>query len=146
MLDFPLTPSAASAVPPAVGAAYRIVQEALTNAVRHAGPDVRTVATVRTVPHLWAEGEALSVTVTDDGPPLTHVPAQRRGGAPADPAAPTRDESAPTGLRAAGATGAAGRPGAGGGAQRRGGSAGAGPGPWRRYERRQARHGRPGFR
>ncbi|MFF1809122.1 sensor histidine kinase [Streptomyces sp. NPDC058251] len=49
-------------VPSAVGAAaYRIVQEALTNAVRHAGPDV----TVRVA--LRAEGWALRVTVTDDG-------------------------------------------------------------------------------
>ncbi|WP_406508724.1 sensor histidine kinase [Streptomyces sp. NBC_00212] len=49
-------------VPPAVGAAaYRIVQESLTNAVRHAGPDV--TARVR----VEAAGEALRVTVTDDG-------------------------------------------------------------------------------
>ncbi|WP_374064366.1 sensor histidine kinase [Streptomyces himalayensis] len=48
--------------PPAVGAAaYRIVQEALTNAVRHAGSDV----TVRVGLHT-AEG-ALHVEVTDDG-------------------------------------------------------------------------------
>ncbi|MEU3961223.1 histidine kinase [Streptomyces buecherae] len=128
-LDFPLTPSAASAVPPAVGAAaYRIVQEAFTNAVRHAGPDVRTVATVRKVPHPWAEGEALSVTVTDDGPPSVRVPGQRRGGAPADPVAPAR-ESAPSGRRTAGAAGAARRPGAGGAAQVRGASAGAGSEP-----------------
>ncbi|MFF5715604.1 histidine kinase [Streptomyces buecherae] len=128
-LDFPLTPSAASAVPPAVGAAaYRIVQEALTNAVRHAGPDVRTVATVRKVPHPWADGEALSVTVTDDGPPLTRVPGQRRGGAPADPAVPAR-ESAPSGRRAAGAVSATGRPSTGGTAQGHGAPAGAGPGP-----------------
>ncbi|MFI2028949.1 histidine kinase [Streptomyces buecherae] len=129
-LDFPLTPSAASAVPPAVGAAaYRIVQEALTNAVRHAGPDVRTVATVRKVPHPWAEGEALSVTVTDDGPPSARVPGQRRGGAPADPAAASTRESAPNGLRTAGAAGAAGRPSGGGAAQGHGASAGADPGP-----------------
>jgi signal transduction histidine kinase len=49
-------------VPSAVGAAaYRIVQEALTNAVRHAGPDV----TVRVA--LRAEGWALHVAITDDG-------------------------------------------------------------------------------
>ncbi|MFE0174999.1 sensor histidine kinase [Streptomyces sp. NPDC059002] len=48
--------------PPAVGAAaYRIVQEALTNAVRHAGPDL----TVRVAVHV--EDAALNVTVTDDG-------------------------------------------------------------------------------
>ncbi|QLE74729.1 sensor histidine kinase [Streptomyces rectiverticillatus] len=56
---------AATAFPaPAVGAAaYRIVQEALTNAVRHGGPSVRVWVTV-------ARGEedgALRVTVLDDG-------------------------------------------------------------------------------
>ncbi|MCT9087771.1 histidine kinase [Streptomyces sp. ASQP_92] len=49
-------------IPPAVGAAaYRIVQESLTNAVRHAGPG--TTARVR----VQARGRALTVTVTDDG-------------------------------------------------------------------------------
>ncbi|MGW1865359.1 sensor histidine kinase [Streptomyces mauvecolor] len=49
-------------VPPAVGAAaYRIVQESLTNAVRHAGPD----ATARV--RVEAAGALLRVTVTDDG-------------------------------------------------------------------------------
>ncbi|AVH58837.1 two-component sensor histidine kinase [Streptomyces dengpaensis] len=49
-------------VPSAVGAAaYRIVQEALTNAVRHAGPDVSVQVELR------AEDWALRVTVTDDG-------------------------------------------------------------------------------
>ncbi len=49
--------------PPAVGAAaYRIVQEALTNVVRHAGPepDVRV--------ELYEERGGLHVSVTDDGP------------------------------------------------------------------------------
>ncbi|WP_079084712.1 sensor histidine kinase [Streptomyces dysideae] len=48
--------------PPAVGAAaYRIVQEALTNVVRHAGPepDVRV--------DLYEEDGALRLSVTDDG-------------------------------------------------------------------------------
>ncbi|MET9354420.1 histidine kinase [Streptomyces sp. NPDC006617] len=49
-------------VPPAVGAAvYRITQEALTNAVRHAGP----TPSVRVAVH--AERGALRLSVTDDG-------------------------------------------------------------------------------
>lgn len=49
--------------PPAVGAAaYRIVQEALTNAVRHAGPE----PAVRVA--LYEERGALRLSVTDDGP------------------------------------------------------------------------------
>ncbi|MEU0071609.1 sensor histidine kinase [Streptomyces sp. NPDC006332] len=48
--------------PPAVGAAaYRIVQEALTNAVRHAGPE----PAVRV--ELYEARGALCLTVTDDG-------------------------------------------------------------------------------
>lgn len=50
-------------IPPATGAAaYRIVQESLTNAVRHASPGVHIVVAV--VP---AGTGALRVTVTDDG-------------------------------------------------------------------------------
>ncbi|MDG9719198.1 sensor histidine kinase [Streptomyces sp. DH24] len=49
-------------VPPAVGAAvYRVVQEALTNAVRHAGPG----PVVRV--HVHEADGALRLTVTDDG-------------------------------------------------------------------------------
>ncbi|MFC7884842.1 sensor histidine kinase [Streptomyces sp. NPDC057376] len=49
-------------VPPAVGAAaYRIVQEALTNAVRHAGPEPSVHVEV------CAERGALRLSVTDDG-------------------------------------------------------------------------------
>lgn len=48
--------------PPAVGAAaYRIVQEALTNAVRHGGPGLTIRVGIRT------EGAELRVTVADDG-------------------------------------------------------------------------------
>ncbi|WP_371750250.1 sensor histidine kinase [Streptomyces sp. NBC_01283] len=48
--------------PPAVGAAaYRIVQEALTNAVRHGGPGLTVQVRIHT------SDAALRVTVTDDG-------------------------------------------------------------------------------
>ncbi|GAA1925903.1 histidine kinase [Streptomyces sodiiphilus] len=64
----------AGPVPPAVSAAaYRIVQEALTNAVRHAGPVVRIEVSV------LREAGALRVSVTDEG-----APAGARAGA--DPA------------------------------------------------------------
>ncbi|WP_405826297.1 sensor histidine kinase [Streptomyces sp. NBC_01390] len=56
-------PQAAETVPPAVGAAaYRIVQEALTNAVRHGG---RKDLTVRVL--LYGGAGALRVEVADDG-------------------------------------------------------------------------------
>ncbi|WP_244328955.1 sensor histidine kinase [Streptomyces marokkonensis] len=49
-------------VPPAVGAAaYRLVQEALTNAVRHAGPDPAVRVDLR------EEDGTLRLSVTDDG-------------------------------------------------------------------------------
>ncbi|MGX1883785.1 sensor histidine kinase [Streptomyces sp. NPDC055287] len=48
--------------PAVAAAAYRIVQESLTNAVRHAGPDVRVRVEV-----VAGEDGALRVTVTDDG-------------------------------------------------------------------------------
>ncbi|WP_331766405.1 histidine kinase [Embleya sp. NBC_00896] len=55
-------------IPPAVAAAaYRIVQEALTNSVRHAGPDARAAVTVRT------RDGALHVTVTDEGRPTANT-------------------------------------------------------------------------
>jgi signal transduction histidine kinase len=58
----PLGAVRADGVPSAVGAAaYRIVQEALTNAVRHAGPGVLVRVDLRT------DGWALRVTVADDG-------------------------------------------------------------------------------
>lgn len=49
--------------PAAGAAAYRIVQESLTNAVRHAGPGVRITVAVAPEPG----SPALRVTVTDDG-------------------------------------------------------------------------------
>ena len=49
-------------LPPAIDeVAYRILQESLTNVLRHAGPAAR--ATVR----LCYEPAALAITVTDDG-------------------------------------------------------------------------------
>ncbi|MEU5346485.1 histidine kinase [Streptomyces sp. NPDC020766] len=53
----------ADGIPPSVGAAaYRIVQEALTNAVRHGGREDLTVRV-----GLWTADGALRVSVTDDG-------------------------------------------------------------------------------
>ncbi|WJY50352.1 sensor histidine kinase [Streptomyces chengbuensis] len=59
-------PGPESTVPPATGAAvYRIVQESLTNAVRHAGPDAKVTVTVVADTAL----DRLRVSVTDDGRP-----------------------------------------------------------------------------
>ncbi|RST19412.1 two-component sensor histidine kinase [Streptomyces sp. WAC05374] len=61
-----------TALPAAVDlAAYRIVQEALTNVRKHAGPDARAEVSVLRV------GRTLEVTVLDDGVP---TPAQDGGG------------------------------------------------------------------
>lgn len=55
-------PPADVQVPPGVGlAAYRIVQEALTNVRKHAGPEARAHVVVRVAP------DAVDVSVTDDG-------------------------------------------------------------------------------
>ncbi|MDX3095709.1 histidine kinase [Streptomyces sp. ME19-03-3] len=83
----------ADGVPPAIGAAaYRIVQEALTNAVRHAGGGTRVRVGVR----LDVEAAALRIAVIDDGPctgakaPAPSQPDGRwrpwRAMAPAEPA------------------------------------------------------------
>jgi signal transduction histidine kinase len=96
-------------------AAYRIVQEALTNVLRHAGP---ASAAVRVV---WGPSE-LEVEVTDDG------------SGPA-PGTPLEGGNGLTGMRerAAGGGGGRGGGGGGGGGGRRAAAAGgrleAGPGP-----------------
>jgi signal transduction histidine kinase len=62
------------ALPPDVDqAAYRIVQEALTNVSRHAG-------LVRTLVHLHYAPDALSVQVDDDGPDAAASDGQRPAG------------------------------------------------------------------
>jgi signal transduction histidine kinase len=64
-----LTLRAEAAVPPAVAAAaYRIVQEALTNTVRHAGPAGAAQVTVE------AHDAELHISIIDDGPLLDPVP------------------------------------------------------------------------
>ncbi|WP_377273220.1 sensor histidine kinase [Peterkaempfera sp. SMS 1(5)a] len=86
----------AAEVPAAIGAAaYRIVQEALTNAVRHAG-DTRVQVEVA------LDGAALRISVTDDGPCAEVEPAPAdtrwrpwRATAPKPPAA--RPDAAPVG-------------------------------------------------
>ncbi|MFE0625669.1 sensor histidine kinase [Streptomyces sp. NPDC058864] len=92
----------ADGVPPAIGAAaYRIVQEALTNAVRHAGGGTR----VRVGVLLDAEAAALRIAVTDDGPRCTGaeapLPPQQDGRwrpwRAMVPARPPQEEPAPAG-------------------------------------------------
>ncbi|MFJ4926181.1 sensor histidine kinase [Streptomyces sp. NPDC088736] len=90
----------ADGVPKAIGAAaYRIVQEALTNAVRHAGGGTR----VRVGLALDAEAAALRIAVTDDGP-CTGAQAQApqqdvrwRPWRAMTPASPRAEEPAPAG-------------------------------------------------
>jgi signal transduction histidine kinase len=47
-------------------AAYRIVQEALTNSLKHAGPDTAAVVS------LAVAGECLQIRIQDTGPPVEH--------------------------------------------------------------------------
>ncbi|MEU6930164.1 histidine kinase [Streptomyces sp. NPDC046385] len=66
---------AGTALPAAVDlAAYRIIQEALTNVRKHAGADARAEVSVVRV------GPTVEITVLDDGPPLP-PPADRGDGA-----------------------------------------------------------------
>ncbi len=83
-----LTLDVPSPVPPVASvAAYRIVQEALTNAVRHAGADVAVEVTIR------HSGPVLRIGVTDDGDGAAPVPAQGRTAAGATgPAVPVAAE------------------------------------------------------
>ncbi|GAA2596509.1 sensor histidine kinase [Streptomyces axinellae] len=77
--------------PPAVGAAaYRIVQEALTNAVRHAGRSVAVRAVVE-----GAEG-ALRVSVVDDGGEAPRPSLPPASLAPSSPSPPPSTASAAT--------------------------------------------------
>ncbi|MDT0310482.1 histidine kinase [Streptomyces sp. DSM 44917] len=67
-------PAAAGPLPSAVDlAAYRVVQEALTNVHKHAGPGA--TARVRIVRRGKAADAALDITVDDDGPGGRRVPA-----------------------------------------------------------------------
>lgn len=54
--------------------AYRVVQEALTNTLRHAGPDVRSFVTLAWTPH------GLDIQVDDDGRGATADPATAGSG------------------------------------------------------------------
>jgi len=54
-------------------AAYRIVQEALTNALKHAGPHTRIGLDLR------IDGARLRITVRDSGPPAGERPAPPAG-------------------------------------------------------------------
>ncbi|MFG2300181.1 sensor histidine kinase [Actinacidiphila glaucinigra] len=92
----------ADGVPPAIGAAaYRIVQEALTNAVRHAGGGTR----VRVGVSLDAEVAALRIAVTDDGPRCAeaaapappHQDGRWRPWRAMAPSGPPQEEPAPVG-------------------------------------------------
>jgi len=56
-----------TALPPMVELnAYRIVQEALTNVIKHAGPVTATV-------DLVCDGSDLTVAIRDDGPPTAEA-------------------------------------------------------------------------
>jgi signal transduction histidine kinase len=66
-------PGTSPALPPGIDlAAYRVVQEALTNVMKHAGP-------VRTTVRLQYRPRDLLITVSDDGPPPGSAPAAAAG-------------------------------------------------------------------
>ena len=63
----------APALPPGIDlAAYRVVQEALTNVMKHAGP-------TRTTVRLQYRPRDLLITVSDDGPARSARPPRRSG-------------------------------------------------------------------
>jgi signal transduction histidine kinase len=68
-------PGTPPALPPGIDlAAYRVVQEALTNVMKHAGP-------ARTTVRLQYRARDLLITVSDDGPPPDSAPAAAGPGA-----------------------------------------------------------------
>jgi signal transduction histidine kinase len=80
------------ALPPGIDlAAFRVVQEALTNVMKHAGP-------VRTTVRLQYRPRDLLITVSDDGPPPDSAPAAAGPGT-GDGAEPGSDGRGLIGLR-----------------------------------------------
>jgi signal transduction histidine kinase len=80
------------AVPPGIDlAAFRVVQEALTNVMKHAGP-------VRTTVRLQYRPRDLLITVSDDGPPPDSAPAAAGPGT-GEAAEPVSDGRGLIGLR-----------------------------------------------
>ncbi|MEV5330349.1 histidine kinase [Nonomuraea sp. NPDC052634] len=81
-------------LPPGIGATvYRIVQEALTNALKHAEPDTKAEVTIRYA------GNHVRVEVLNTGPSVltsdgTSAPMERRAGGPPVPGE-RRDEASP---------------------------------------------------
>ncbi|MFI1421807.1 sensor histidine kinase [Streptomyces sp. NPDC020731] len=53
---------------------YRVIQEALTNTLKHAGPDAASEISI-----IYGDKGAVTVTVTDTGTPTTTTPADGRG-------------------------------------------------------------------
>jgi signal transduction histidine kinase len=81
-----------SALPPGIDlAAFRVVQEALTNVMKHAGP-------VRTTVRLQYRPRDLLITVSDDGPPPDSAPAAAGPGT-GEEAGPGSDGRGLIGLR-----------------------------------------------
>ena len=96
-------------LPPGIDhAAYRILQESLTNVLRHAGPDARAAVCLRYAP------DALTIRVTDDGigPSGGNANGLATGGPAANSGA---TNSGATGGATAGGDGSAGHPGHAGG-------------------------------